>query len=115
MATISRHHAVAQVPLPAGVGKVEFGGYIAWLAWLGLHLVYLVGFKNRIATLFSWANTFTMNTRGQLTTTSQMVYARLAMDLMEKQTHDDGPELERGVAELELEAQAATADSFGGR
>ncbi len=115
MATISRHHAVAQVPLPAGVGKVEFGGYIAWLAWLGLHLVYLVGFKNRIATLFSWANTFTMNTRGQLTTTSQMVYARLAMDLMEKQTHDDGPELERGAAELELEAQPATADSFGGR
>ncbi len=108
MATISRHHAVAQV------GKLEFGGYVAWLAWLFLHLLYLVGFKNRIATLFSWINTFTSHSRGQLTTTSQMVYARLALELMEKRTHDDGPELERDATELELEAQAAAADSFGG-
>ena len=109
MATISRHHAVAQV------GKLEFGGYIAWLAWLFLHLLYLVGFKNRIATLFSWINTFTSHSRGQLTTTSQMVYARLALELMQKQTHDDGPELERDAAEIEMEAQAASADSFGRR
>ena len=109
MATISRHHAVAQV------GKLEFGGYIAWLAWLFLHLLYLVGFKNRIATLFSWINTFTSHSRGQLTTTSQMVYARLALELMEKQTHDDGPELERDAAEIEMEVQAASADSFGRR
>jgi NADH dehydrogenase len=109
MATISRHHAVAQV------GKLEFGGYIAWLAWLFLHLLYLVGFKNRIATLFSWINTFTSHSRGQLTTTSQMVYARLALELMEKQTHDDGPELERDAAAIAMEAQAASADSFGRR
>ena len=74
MATISRHHAVAKV------GKLEFGGYFAWLAWLFLHLLYLVGFKNRIATPFSWINTFTSHSRGQLTTTSQMVYARTAME-----------------------------------
>ena len=39
MATVSRFSAVAKV------GPVEFGGFIAWLAWLVLHLVYLVGFK----------------------------------------------------------------------
>lgn len=98
MATISRHHAVAQV------GKLEFGGYFAWLAWLFLHLVYLVGFKNRIATLFSWINTFTSHSRGQLTTTSQMVYARLAMELMEKRTHENGDEMERDAARLERDA-----------
>jgi hypothetical protein len=63
MATISRHHAVAKV------GKLEFGGYIAWLAWLFLHLLYLVGFKNRLSTLFSWILTFTSHSRSQLTTT----------------------------------------------
>jgi NADH dehydrogenase len=103
MATISRHHAVAQV------GKLEFGGYIAWLAWLVLHLLYLVGFKNRVATLFSWINTFTSHSRGQLTTTSQMVYARLALELMEKRTHDDGEEMERDAAELERDAARGIA------
>ena len=82
MATISRHHAVAKV------GKVEFSGFIAWLAWLFLHLLYLVGFKNRISTLLSWILTFTSNGRGQLATTSQWVYGRLAMDIVEKQLHD---------------------------
>ena len=91
MATISRHHAVAKI------GKLEFGGYIAWLAWLVLHLLYLVGFKNRISTLFSWANTFTSHSRGQLATTSQWVYARQAMDLVEKQLHESVAEVEQGV------------------
>jgi NADH dehydrogenase len=103
MATISRHHAVAQV------GKLEFGGYIAWLAWLFLHLLYLVGFKNRVATLFSWINTFTSHSRGQLTTTSQMVYARLAMELMEKQTHENGDEMERDAERLERDATQGVA------
>ena len=79
MATISRHHAVAKI------GKLEFGGYLAWLAWLFLHLLYLVGFKNRLSTLFSWILTFTSNSRSQLATTSQWVYARLAMSIVEKQ------------------------------
>ena len=52
MATVSKYNAVAQV------GKLEFGGFIAWLAWLGLHLIYLVGFKTKIATLLSWTVTF---------------------------------------------------------
>src|SRR6202012_1821022 len=52
MSTISRFSAVAQV------GKLEFGGFIAWLAWLGLHLLYLVGFKNRFTTVIAWFITF---------------------------------------------------------
>ena len=103
MATISRHNAVAQV------GKLEFGGYFAWLAWLVLHLLYLVGFKNRVATLFSWINTFTSHSRGQLTTTSQMVYARLALELMEKQNHEDAAEMERDAAQLEHSATHGVA------
>lgn len=93
MATISRHHAVAKI------GKLEFGGYVAWLSWLFLHLVYLVGFKNRISTLLSWTITFTSSSRGQLATTSQWVYARLAMNIVEKQIHDAVSGAERQVAE----------------
>jgi NADH:ubiquinone reductase (H+-translocating) len=71
MATISRFSAVAQV------GKLEFGGFIAWLAWLGLHLLYLVGFKNRFTTVIAWFITFLGDGRGQMAITTQMIYARV--------------------------------------
>jgi len=79
MATISRFSAVAKI------GKLEFGGFIAWLAWLVLHLVYLVGFKNRFTTLITWFITFISHSRGQMAITSQMIYARLAMDMLQSQ------------------------------
>jgi NADH dehydrogenase len=51
MATIGRRSAIVQ--LPQGV---RFTGTLAWLAWLGLHLLYLLGGRNRVATLInlSW-------------------------------------------------------------
>lgn len=76
MATISRYSAVAQV------GKLEFGGFIAWLAWLVLHLAYLVGHRNRIAALFSWVISFLGRSRGQMAITSQMIYARSVINWM---------------------------------
>jgi NADH dehydrogenase len=48
MATIGRRSAVVELPRGA-----RFTGTLAWLAWLGLHLVYLMGYRNRIATLFN--------------------------------------------------------------
>jgi NADH:ubiquinone reductase (H+-translocating) len=71
MATISRFSAVAQV------GKLEFGGFIAWLAWLVLHLLYLVGFKNRFTTVVAWFITFLGDGRSQMAITTQMIYARV--------------------------------------
>jgi NADH dehydrogenase len=84
MATISRFSAVAQV------GKLEFGGFIAWLAWLGLHLIYLVGFKNRFTTVIAWFITFLGDGRGQMAITNQMMYARVvAQNWMEAQTQEE--------------------------
>jgi NADH:ubiquinone reductase (H+-translocating) len=80
MATISRYSAVAQV------GKLEFGGFIAWLAWLVLHLYYLVGHRNRIAAMFAWGMSFLGRSRGQMAITSQMIYARVVTNMMEAQT-----------------------------
>jgi NADH dehydrogenase len=105
MATVSRFSAVAKV------GKLEFGGFIAWLAWLVLHLVYLVGFKNRFTTLINWFITFLSHGRGQMAITSQMIYARLAMDMLQSQQNinqhierstltavEEAEELERGAS-----------------
>ena len=48
MATIGRSAAVVEV------GKIKFSGFPAWILWLGVHLVYLIGFRNRIAVLLQW-------------------------------------------------------------
>jgi NADH dehydrogenase len=78
MATVSRFSAVAKV------GRLEFSGFIAWLAWLVLHLVYLVGFKTKIATLLSWIVTFLSTHRGQLTITEQQAWARTRLEELEE-------------------------------
>src|ERR1700730_12813075 len=74
MATISRFSAVAQI------GPLEFGGVLAWFAWLLLHLVYLVGFKTKVSTLLSWTVTFLSTRRGQLTITEQQAFARTRLE-----------------------------------
>jgi len=49
MATIGRHDAVAQL------GAVGLKGLIGWLAWLFVHLYYIIGFRNRLVVLIEWA------------------------------------------------------------
>lgn len=78
MATVSRFSAVAKV------GKLEFAGFFAWLCWLVLHLVYLVGFKTKLVTLLSWTVTFLSTKRGQLTITEQQAYARTRIEELEE-------------------------------
>jgi NADH:ubiquinone reductase (H+-translocating) len=78
MATVSRFSAVAKI------GRLEFGGFIAWLAWLVLHLVYLVGFRRKITTLLLWTVTFLSKKRGNLTITEQQAYARTRIEELEE-------------------------------
>ncbi|HEY5854129.1 MAG TPA: NAD(P)/FAD-dependent oxidoreductase [Aldersonia sp.] len=82
MATVSRFSAVAQV------GKLEFGGFIAWISWLALHLYYLVGYRSRIMTVISWFVTFLGRGRGQMASTQQWVTARLALEQIEREKHE---------------------------
>jgi NADH dehydrogenase len=49
MATIGRNKAVADLNI------VHLSGLPAWRAWLFIHVLYLVGFRNRLAVLFQWA------------------------------------------------------------
>jgi len=52
MATIGRSAAVASI------GKLKISGLIAWLAWLFVHLIFLIGFRNKIAVLLQWAYSY---------------------------------------------------------
>ncbi len=52
MATIGRSAAVAQI------GRLEFSGWPAWAAWLLVHLVFLIGFRNRAAVLLQWTYSY---------------------------------------------------------
>ena len=80
MSTVSRFSAVCKI------GKLEFGGFLAWLAWLGLHLYYLVGGRNRLMAVISWFVTFLGRGRGQLAITERWVFARRALEQSKEQS-----------------------------
>jgi NADH:ubiquinone reductase (H+-translocating) len=58
LATIGRARAVADF------GRVRFGGFLAWVAWLAIHIFYLIGFRNRVLVLISWAWSYLTFRRG---------------------------------------------------
>jgi NADH dehydrogenase len=70
MATIARFRAVVYT------GRLRFAGLLGWLAWLFVHLVFLTGFKNRIAALANWTTAFLGRGRRQRTITLQQLFAR---------------------------------------
>jgi NADH dehydrogenase len=58
MATIGRARAIADL------GWIRLTGYPAWLAWLFLHLMFLVGFKNRVVVFVQWVVAYVTRQRG---------------------------------------------------
>jgi NADH:ubiquinone reductase (H+-translocating) len=58
LATIGRARAVAEIK------RVHFGGALAWLLWLGIHIFYLIGFQNRLLVLLRWSFSFLTRGRG---------------------------------------------------
>ena len=104
MATISRFHAVASV------GKIRLAGFFAWLMWLGVHVMYLIGFKNRLTTMLHWAVSFVFRGRSQRTTTRQQIVARTLMARLES-TQEALKQAENEA--LAVEPSATTASSAG--
>ena len=69
LATIGRAAAVADF------GRIHIAGYFAWLTWLFVHLMYLVGFDNRLLVFIKWAyNYFTRNRGARLITGEEEQY-----------------------------------------
>lgn len=58
MATIGRSRAIAQA------GRMQMSGFLAWLAWLFVHIMFLIGFRNRFVVLFTWAWSYISFQRG---------------------------------------------------
>ncbi|MEP7383647.1 MAG: NAD(P)/FAD-dependent oxidoreductase [Gemmatimonadota bacterium] len=58
LATIGRHRAIADF------GVIDFTGILAWLLWLFVHIMYLVGFRNRLTVLIQWAWAYFAYQRG---------------------------------------------------
>jgi NADH dehydrogenase len=58
LATIGRARAVADF------GSLRFGGFVAWIAWLAIHIFYLIGFRNRFFVFLSWAWSYITFRRG---------------------------------------------------
>jgi NADH dehydrogenase len=110
MATISRFRAVALI------GKLRLTGFIAWLIWLGVHLFFMTGFKNRVTALLHWAVSFIGRGRSERTMTEQQIFARLALqrfdhgaaDLVSSPgEYDAEKERQEAAHRAELEARAA--------
>ena len=59
MATIGRNQAVVEFP-----NGLRFHGFIGWLMWLGLHLIELMGFRNRANVFVNWAWNYITYDRG---------------------------------------------------
>jgi NADH dehydrogenase len=90
MATISRFNAVASI------GRLRLSGFVAWVLWLVVHLMYLVGFKHRITTVLHWAVSFVGRGRSERAVTVQQVFGRTAL---ERAQESDRQEQQAGSAQ----------------
>jgi NADH dehydrogenase len=70
LATIGRAAAVGRIK------RVELTGLPAWLAWLGVHIAFLIGFRNRVAVLLEWAWSYATFHRGARLITETAVQRR---------------------------------------
>ena len=77
LASVSRYYAIGEL------GRLRVSGFIGWVLWLGVHLTFLTGFKNRLSALFHWTVSFFGRSRAERTITAQQVFAR---QLMERST-----------------------------
>ncbi len=108
MATISRFRAVAMI------GSLRLTGFVAWLMWLAVHLVYITGFKNRVTAVLHWLVSFLGRGRAERTATEQQIVGRTALQRLEHGAADlvsppDGDQVRR-VEERRAELEAAAIE-----
>ena len=88
MATVGRHSAVAQA------FGINWSGPIAWFLWLIVHVYYLIGFRNRLMVLFSWAYnylTYDRSTRAILTVANASAVKESSQQSYTPQLNDGKP------------------------
>src|SRR5271169_2817536 len=98
LATIGRAAAVAQF------GKFELSGYFAWLAWLFIHILFLIGFLNRLLVMIQWAWSYLTYERGARLITGSDELPGWTQSQPEK----DGARLPTGASDLRFHQDKAT-------
>ena len=84
LATIGRAAAVAQIR------KLHISGYFAWLAWLFVHIFFLIGFRNRIIVLIQWAWSYVTYERG-----ARLITGKPELPGWDAEKHEMEPALRR--------------------
>ena len=90
MATIGRKAAIAEI------GKLHLSGFIAWMAWLTVHIFFLIGFRNRFAVLFNWAWSYFTYQRG-----ARLITGR-RLSLMPRKTVVENDQVQRSADEFSV-------------
>jgi len=72
LAVIGRNAAVADL------GFAKFGGFIAWLIWIFIHIMYLVGFDNKVLVFFQWGSNYFTRKRGARLITGEDLMPQLS-------------------------------------
>src|SRR3954453_3594739 len=112
MATISRFRAVALI------GRFRLTGLLAWFLWLGVHILYLIGFKNRVTAVLHWAVSFVGRGRSERTATEQQIFGRQALgrldhgaaDLVSRPSPEQTADVQRREAARRAELEAIAAE-----
>lgn len=73
MATVGRSRAIAQT----GSGRLKLSGLLAWLAWIFVHIWYLIGFRNRVSVFLNWFWAYLTYRRGARLITGEHSWRRL--------------------------------------
>jgi NADH dehydrogenase len=109
LATIGRAAAVADF------GKVHISGYFAWLAWLFIHIFFLIGFRNRIIVMIQWAWSYATYDRSARLITGEAPAARLSSLQFSGQVekfHEMADEMAREPAPAVEAAPSASRDTI---
>jgi NADH:ubiquinone reductase (H+-translocating) len=104
LATIGRAAAVAEL------GKSRFSGALAWLLWLVVHIMFLVGFRNRVAVMLEWAWSYVSYERGARLITGRLPEAKSAPRLREAELSQP-PALAAPAPKLDA-VEEASIESF---
>jgi NADH dehydrogenase len=91
MATIGRKAAIAEI------GKLHLSGFIAWMAWLSVHIFFLIGFRNRVSVLFNWAWSYFTYQRGARLITGRRLSLQARNPVIERDE-----EVQRGQGEFSV-------------
>ncbi|MDB5155229.1 MAG: NAD(P)/FAD-dependent oxidoreductase [Mucilaginibacter sp.] len=75
LATIGRNKAVADL------GKIKFQGFFAWLVWMFVHLISLLGFRNKVVVFINWLGSYISNNGG-----SRLIIRRFVKEAVPQET-----------------------------